>query len=87
VPFEITITETREVKKMVGGEWAVLDTKEVAREKEFFERETNEPKTRIKEIHGYTPQFERIIPEKREVLKQMVDELDLPAVIRAINKL
>lgn len=85
--FEITITEKRDVKKIVGKDWATVGTKEVPRDLDFHAGKAGEPKTRIEEVRGYTPEVEKTITETREVLKQTVDTLDLPAVIRAINKL
>ena len=83
--FEITIVETREVRKINGKKWDIVGQKEVEREERFYRDEG--PKTRIEPIYGYTPEIEATITEKREALKQTVDDLDLPAVIRAINKL
>lgn len=36
---------------------------------------------------GYPPEAIRTVTETVEVLRQVVDEIDLPAVIKAINKL
>lgn len=85
--YEITIKERREVKKIVGKEWATIGTKEVEREERFYRSSQDEPKTRIEEIRGYTPEVEKTVTEEREILKQTVEMLDLPGVIRAINKL
>ncbi len=84
--FEIVIIERRNVVKVVGKEWGVIGTKEVARDTQFLQ-DREEPRTRIEEIRGYTPEIEKTVVETREVLKQCVDELDLSAVIKAINKL
>jgi hypothetical protein len=51
--------------------------------KEWKPEFTNGDKTE----YGYTPEIEKQVEEKRDVLTQVVDEIDLPAVIRAINKL
>lgn len=85
--YEITIKERREVKKLVGKEWAVIGTKEVPRDESFYRQDKDEPKTRIEDVRGYTPEIEKTVIEDREVLKQIVDTLDLAAVIRAINKI
>ena len=85
--YEIIIKEHREVKKLCGKEWATIGTKEVEREERFYAQSDNEPKTRIVEVRGYTPEIEKTVTEEREVLKQVVDSLDLAAVIKAINKL
>jgi hypothetical protein len=85
--YEITITERRDVKKLVGKDWAVVGTREVARNEGFYAGSDIEPKTRVESVHGYTPEIEKTISESREVLKQTVDVLDLSAVIKAINRL
>lgn len=82
--FKITITETRDVKKIVGKEWAVIGTKEVRRDDNFLTPQQPE-ETRIVEVRGYTPEIEKIVPETRTVLEQSVDTLDLVSVIKAIN--
>lgn len=37
--------------------------------------------------YGYTPEVEKIVRQERKVLEQVVDTLDLAAVIRAVNGL
>lgn len=85
--FRITIEETRRVKRLVGKEWKVIDTVEVVRDENVYKSSDSGPRTRIKEVMGYTPEVERDETETRQVLVQCVDELDLADVIRAINKL
>lgn len=84
--YQITITETFDTKKTIGKKWGVIGTKETAREPDYC-RGANEPKTRIEEVYGYTPETETTVSDSREVLKQTVDKLDLAAVIKAINGL
>ncbi len=84
--YKITITETRQVRKTLGKEWAVIGEKEVERDEQLI-REASDPKTRIETIRGYTPEVETLVNETRDVLVQTIDDLDLPAVIRAVNKL
>lgn len=84
--YEITVTEYREVKKLSGGVWTVIGTKEEFRDKTVVTRD-DEPRTRIVDVYGYTPQFEKIEQENVAVFNQRVDALDLAAVIKAINKL
>jgi hypothetical protein len=84
--FKITIEETKTVKIVSGKEWAKIDTEEVERNRQWCSNE-NEPKTRIKDVMGYTPEIEKLVNVKREVLVQVVDDLDLAKVIKAINGL
>ncbi len=84
--YKITITETRTVKKICGKDWAVVGTKEVEREASFVApMGADEPKTRIEEIRGYTPEIEKNVSETVEILSQSVETLNLPEVIKAIN--
>lgn len=85
--FEITITETKSVEKEAGGEWKIVDTKEVKREKEFFNPSKNESATRIKDIHGYTPQIKKTVVETKDIYRQSVSDLSLEDVIKAVNKI
>jgi hypothetical protein len=85
--YKITIEETKTVKKLCGKEWTVIGTKEVEREERFYQRQEGEPKTRIEEVRGYTPEIERDIPVTNTLLVQEIDTLDIGQVIRAINNL
>ena len=85
MPFKITIEETREVVATTGKEWTQVDTEEVERERGLLSQDPGEPKTRVKPIYGYTPEIEKKVTVKREVLVQEVDTLDVTAVICAIN--
>ncbi len=84
--FKITIEQTKTVKKVTGKEWAKIDTEEVEREGRYAMGE-NEPKTRIKDVMGYTPEVEKIVSETRLAFVQVVDDLDLAKVIKAVNNL
>ncbi len=86
--YKITITETTIVTKTVGKVWDVIGEKEVMRGIDLYERlEPGEPKTRIEQIRGYTPEIEKQQEVSREVLSQEVENLDLVAVIKAINSI
>lgn len=82
--FTITITETRDVTKLCGKQWLQVGEKEVERDHHFSSGDS-ESKTRIESVFGYTPEIEKRLDVKRDVLIQEVDELDLIAVIKAIN--
>ncbi len=87
--YKIVITEQRTVKKLVGKDWCVIGTREVPREEQFYRHkdEPDEPKTRIEEVRGYTPEIEKPVTETVELLSQTVETLNLPAVIKAVNGL
>lgn len=70
MPFKITITETKAVRKMQNPQW-----EQVSQDAEGLP------------VYGYTPEVEITATEQRDVLIQEVDNLDLVAVIRAVNRL
>lgn len=85
--YEIIITENREVVSKVGKEWVQVGTKEVERDERYYRSSDDEPKTRIENVYGYSPEIDKTVIETRELLKQTVDTLDLNQVIKAINGL
>ena len=85
--FKITITETKSVKQTVGKEWGIVGTKEVPRDESYYRQDKREPKTRIEEVRGYTPEIEKNVEVTRMVLTQEVETMDLSKVIKAVNNL
>lgn len=85
--YEITINRKQTIIKPASPEWVVLGTEEVDRDERYYRHQENEPKTRIKDVMGYAPAIDKPHTESIEILKQTVDELDLAAVIKAINNL
>lgn len=81
--YKITIERTTTKTTITHGEYQIIDTMEVSREK----YSTDEEPTRIKNVYGYAPDVEKTVTEKQQLLIQEVDELDLPKVIMAINNL
>lgn len=77
--FEIKIVETREIKKVVGGDWVI--TGQVQKRSEYTDD------LYLSDERGYSPEIEKTVVEKIERLSQVVDDLDVQAVIRAINGL
>jgi hypothetical protein len=86
MPYEIIIKQRRVETKTIGKEWKKVATKEVERDSRWTDS-PDAPKTRIEDVMGYTPETEAKVEIERVVLTQHVDELDLGAVIKAINKL
>jgi hypothetical protein len=84
--FEIIIKETKTFEKVKNPEWEKIDSEEVERDSTFYHSE-DEPKTRIKDIMGYTPEIKTTVTETNEIYRQSVDSLDLPVVILAVNKI
>lgn len=84
--FKITIEETKLVKKIVGKDWAVVGSKEVGQDPRYC-IVADAPKTYMEDVRGYTPEVEKLVEVKSDILIQEVETLDLPAVIKAINNL
>lgn len=72
--YHITIKKDVETKRWTEKHWTLL-------EMEYDEDGRDKPK------NGYAPQEKFIAIEEIVVLDQMVDELDLPLVIAAVNGL
>lgn len=90
--YQITIKkiETNTVTKR--GDYTVIDKKPwdestLADERVYGGKEEFLKRCPLKEIMGYAPSWQGVETVETEVLKQTVDELDLPAVIRAVNGL
>lgn len=81
--FRIIIEEITSVVEY-KRDWGIIDSAEVERDSSFYS--PGEPKTRIKEVHGYLPDE---IPVTKEVrvqrYMQQVEELNIGAVIFAVN--
>lgn len=82
--YRILITETRAVTRLAGKDWKVVGQKEIEREERFCGEGLS--KTRMENVYGYTPEIEKPSREEVEVYKQVVDSLDLVAVIAAVNR-
>lgn len=94
MPFEIIILKIGTETKKVGGTWEKID-------ETFFSAEDMERLTWMdqqkksqaevrdlkKPVMGYTLMIEKEIPFEKEIFKQLVDDMDLPIVIAAINSL
>ena len=90
--FKITITEIKATQATKRGEYGVLDrvpwTAETFAEEQIYGgREEFLKRCPLKEIFGYRPSYEDIERIETKILEQTVDELDLAAVIKAVNKL
>lgn len=73
--YEITIREKKETRKVIPKKWAIVGQTQDAKSGQLADQ------------YDYTPETETIVTEDREVLKQVVEDLDLAAVIKAINKI
>ena len=86
--YEIIIKKTEIVKQKAGKDWKQTGERPVTKEeveKSFGSHE--DYKGKMSSVYGYTPEIEKEVEVDREILKQTIEELDLAAVIKAINKL
>ena len=90
--YEITIKKIEEVRVTKRGEHKVIDrvpwTNEAfAKEGVYGNANGFLERNPLREVYGYAPSYEGTEKRETEVLKQVVEELDLAAVIRAVNGL
>jgi hypothetical protein len=78
--YRITITRIETVMKKLGQEWRVTG------EEPMYPGSPEQAAIK-KQTWGYTPEIEKETAEETEVLKQTVQNIDLAAVIKAINNL
>lgn len=87
--FEITIKEIKTVTKLVRGEHTVIDerpyTDDELSDCGMYRAAGKDGET--KRVYGYAPDREEDVKIDREIFSQTVEDLDLPAVIKAINKI
>ena len=83
MPYEITITktETREVES--GGEWTAIEKRPLTEEEAKDTFTTG--KLQLKTVYGFTPKITKSETVTIEIYRQVVKELELPEIIRAIN--
>jgi len=94
--YEIIIKKTEEVTRLKKGEWGVIDKRPWTQEEvadqtnhTFYRSDSNQflERNPLKELMGYRPERDTVETVETEILKQTVDNLDLAAVIKAINNL
>jgi Lhr-like helicase len=85
--YKIVIERTQDVIRKVGREWEKVGQVEKKREVSFYDGQSDQPKTYLSDEYGYTPEVEKTVSETVKLYEQSVEELDLAAVILAVNKL
>ena len=90
--YEITITKTEVQEVESGGDWKQVGeqplTKDDLRQSIYDGAVVSEKgEVTLKKVYGYTPQIMRCETVTTEIYRQTVPEIDLPAVIKAVNKL
>jgi hypothetical protein len=92
--FEIIIKEVGTQKKNVQDQWQEIgetfmdesDIKKLAWD-EKRRVQDGELKDLKKAVYGYPPAIEKEVSFEKEVFRQTVTELDLTAVVKAVNKI
>ncbi len=92
--YKIVITKIEEKAVSKQGQWTIIDARPWTADeldntdfsgygniKKFLDEKP------LKQIYGYTPNFQVVEPTETEVLQQTVETLDMAAVIKAINGL
>lgn len=91
--YQVTITRIEEKKSVKKGEWTTIDrrpwtTKELSEESKYSSTvEAFLEKNPTKAVLGYAPDQETVEKVQVQVLAQTVEDIDIGAVIKAINKL
>lgn len=89
--YEISITKIEMKELPAGKNWAVVAerpiTEEDVRESPFSYDDEDIAKFNLKQIYGYTPAQTKLKEVTTTVLKQQVEQLNLVAVIKAINSI
>lgn len=89
--YLITITKIETTTKTENGPWTVIDRRpwtdeELAKATPFYGDKGEFLKTNpLKEVQGYAPNREVQSTKDTQIFTQKVEELDLAAVIKAIN--
>lgn len=73
--FTVTITKEFIQTEIVGKDWTVID--------ERIEEGQLQPTSQ----YGFTPEIEKLVKKSIVIYEQSIEDLDLPAVIAAVNQL
>ena len=85
--FKITITEIKDVKTIKTPEWTTVEKRPYTPEELKNSGDSEYYKQQLKSVTGHTPEIEQTVQVEIEILKQVIDDLDLNNVIKAINKI
>ena len=84
--YEIIITKTKVQEVESGGDWTVIG-EELAIPEAIPLSADDLDGLKLKKIYGYTPKVIGSKAVTTEIFRQTVPDLDLPAVIKAVNRL
>ena len=83
--YKVTIEKMERKRQEVNGEWKVIDNRPYTKKEVNDSAFPDDLKGQLKEILGYTPTSEKFVKSEKEVYMQIVDNMDLSKVIKAIN--
>lgn len=78
--YTITITKNEPVTVKAGREWRQVG------EEPMYPGDSGALGIK-KEVYGYTPEFDKVVEQSREIYKQTVDVIEMEKVIKAVNGL
>jgi len=87
--YRIRIEKIEEIEHEKKGDWVVIEKRPYTQEEvdaanSTWREDEIEPKS-LKEVRGYTPSYITAKVTEHEVYRQLVNDLDLAAVILAVN--
>ena len=90
--YQITILKIEEVEVTKRGDHSLIDerpwtTDELQSEAMYQDKSDFLERKPVKKIYGYAPSYQTTEKKETEVLRQTVEEIDMPAVIKAVNGL
>ena len=85
MPYTITITKTEYQEVESGGDWTAIEKRPLTEEEAAKTFTTG--RTQLKTIYGYTPKIIKSETVTIELYRQTIGEIDLPEIIKAVNKL
>ena len=86
--YTITIEKTETKRKLVQGDWVIIEQRPWTQKEmdEAFGQFDPKPHP-LKEIRGYPPAREQNVMKTSQVFQQTIEDIDLSAVIMAVNNL
>jgi len=85
--YKITIEKIEITKQTVRGEYGVIDKRPYTKEEVENSHDADQLKGKIKEVWGIKHNVEKTVKTEQMILEQTVDDLDLIAIVKAINNI
>lgn len=90
--YHVTLTKVEYRTVTRKGEWGTVDErpwtqKELDDNAKAYNQQDFLEKNPLKKVYGYKPDIADVEPKETKVLEQTLEDIDLPAVIKALNGL